>query len=126
MVSIARRNMFRQKGRFTATAIGIAASIMLILFGVGMSVGIWDSMVTIVDHSKADIWVLNTQNVDLAQGQSTIQENVLTKIEGINGVKSVTPLVYSSNVAEKAGQKQTVQIVSAEGSNGPVYPWNLI
>ena len=72
MVSIARRNMFREKGRFAVTAIGIAASIMLILFGVGMSIGIWDSMVTVVDHSNADIWVLNSQNVDLAQGQSIL------------------------------------------------------
>jgi ABC-type transport system involved in Fe-S cluster assembly fused permease/ATPase subunit len=34
MVSIARANMFHEKGRFTVTAIGIAPSIMLILFGV--------------------------------------------------------------------------------------------
>ncbi len=126
MVSIARRNMFREKGRFTATAIGIAASIMLILFGVGMSTGIWDSMVTIVDHSNADIWVLNSQSVDLAEGQSTIHENVLTSIEGINGVQNVTPLVYSSSVAEKAGAKQTVQIVGVAGSNSLIYPWNII
>ena len=126
MVSIARRNMFREKGRFAVTAIGIAASIMLILFGVGMSMGIWDSMVTVVDHSNADIWVLNSQNVDMAQGQSTIQQNVLTRIESISGVQNVTPLVYSAYVAEKGSAKQTVQIVGVDGSNSLIDPWNLV
>ena len=117
--------MFREKGRFTVTALGIAASIMLILFGVGMAVGIWDSMVTVVDHSNADIWVLNSQNVDLAQGQSILPENILTQIQAINGVKSVAPLIYSPSIAEKAGSKQTVEIVGVDTSNGLVLPWNL-
>jgi putative ABC transport system permease protein len=126
MVSIARRNIFREKGRFAVTAIGIAASIMLILFGVGMAVGIWDSMITVVDHSNADIWVLNSQNVDLVQGQSILQENVLTQIQAVNGVKSVAPLIYSLSIAEKAGAKQTVEIVGVDASSGLVLPWNLV
>ncbi|MGD0645866.1 MAG: ABC transporter permease [Candidatus Bathyarchaeia archaeon] len=126
MVSIARRNLLHEKGRFTATAIGIAASIMLVLFGVGMSMGIWDSMVTVVDHSNADIWVMNSQNVDLVQGQSILPQNMLTQIAGINGVKTVIPLIYSSSIAEKAGAKQTVEIVGVDGSNALVAPWSLI
>lgn len=126
MVSIARKNLFHEKGRFTVTAIGIAASIMLILFGVGMSAGIWDSMVTIVDHSHGDIWVLNSQNSDLAEGVSILPQNVSGQIETLNGVKTVDSLVYSTSVAEKAGAKQTVQIVGVEGSNGLISPWNMI
>jgi putative ABC transport system permease protein len=126
MVSIARRNIFREKGRFAVTAIGIAASIMLILFGVGMAVGIWDSMVRVVDHSNAEIWVLNSQNMDLAQGESILPENVLTQIQAVNGVKSVAPLIYSTNIAEKAGTKQTIEIVGVDTSNELVLPWNLV
>jgi putative ABC transport system permease protein len=126
MVSIARKNLFREKGRFSATAIGIAASIMLILFGVGMAVGIWNSMVTVVDHSNANIWVLNSQNVDLAEGQSVLQENVVGQIQALSGVKAVTPLVYSPSIAEKAGAKQTVEIVGVDPSNGLILPWNMI
>ena len=125
MVSIARKNLFREKGRFSATAIGIAASIMLILFGVGMAVGIWDSMVTVVDHSNANIWVLNSQNVDLVEGQSVLQENVIGQIQALSGVRAVTPLVYSPSIAEKAGEKQTVEIVGVDPSNGLILPWNL-
>ena len=126
MVSIARRNMFREKGRFTVTAVGIAASIMLILFGVGMAVGIWGSMVTVVDHSKADIWVLNSQNVDLAQGESILPESMLTQIQAINGVKSISPLIYSPSIAEKAGAKQTIEIVGVDTSSGLVLPWSMV
>ena len=126
MVSIARRNIFREKGRFTITALGIAASIMLILFGVGMAVGIWDSMVTVVDHSNADIWVLDSQNVDLAEGQSILPQNVLSQIQATNGVKSVAPLIYSSSIAEKASAKQAIEIVGVDTSNGLVLPWNLV
>jgi len=126
MVSIARRNLFHEKGRFAATALGIAASIMLVLFGVGMAIGIWNSMVTVVDHSSADIWVLNSQNADLAQGQSIIPASVIVQIQGLNGVKSATPLIYSTSIAENGGEKQTVQVVGINGSNGPVSPWHLI
>ena len=125
MVSIARRNMFHEKGRFAVTALGIAASIMLILFGVGMAVGIWDSMVTVVDHSSADIWVLNSQNVDLAQAESVLPENLLTQIQAVTGVKSAAPLIYSPSIAERAGAKQTVEIVGVDTTSGLVLPWNL-
>ena len=126
MVSIARRNIFHEKGRFSVTTIGIAASIMLILFGVGMAVGIWGSMVTVVDHSNADIWVLNSQNADLAQGESILPESMLTQIQAINGVKSVAPLIYSPSIAEKSGAKQTIEIVGVDTSNGLVLPWNIV
>lgn len=126
MVSIARRNLFREKGRFAVTSLGIAASIMLILFGVGMCIGIWDSMVTVVDHSNADIWVMNSQNVDLVQGQSLLPQTVLTQVQAVKGVQSATPLIYSSTIAEKGSQKQTVEIIGINNSNGIIYPWNMV
>lgn len=98
---------------------------MLILFGIGMSVGIWDSMVTIVDHSSGNIWVLNSQNTDLAQGQSIIPESVIPQIAAVNGVKSVTPLIYSSCIAEKGAAKQTIEMVGVE-AGGLLSPWNMI
>jgi len=67
MVSITRKNLFHDKGRFLITAIGIAASLMLIFFGLGMAIGTVDSMVSIIDHSQADIWVLNEGSTDLVQ-----------------------------------------------------------
>lgn len=126
MVSIARKNLFRQKGRFAGTSLGIAASIMLILFGVGMCIGIWNSMVTVVDHSNADIWVMNSQNVDLVQGQSVLPQNVLAQVQAVQGVQSATPLVYSNTIAEKGSQKQTIEIVGIDNSNGLIYPWSMV
>ena len=126
MVSIARKNLFREKGRFTGTSLGIAASIMLILFGVGMSIGIWNSMVTVVDHSNADIWIMNSQNVDLVQGQSLLPRTMLAQVQSVNGVRIATQLVYSTAIAEKGSQKQTIQILGVDNSNGLIYPWDMV
>lgn len=126
MVSIAQKNLFHDKGRFAITIIGIAASLMLIFFGLGMTIGTVDSMVSIIDHSEADIWVLSEGTMDLIQEQSIIQENVLSDIERTEGIKSLHRLIYYANMVEKDSIRQPVTIVGIDVSSTVVAPWNLI
>ncbi len=122
MVSIARRNLFHDKGRFSITVIGIAASLVLIFFGIGMGLGTVDTMVSIIDHTEADIWVLNEGNVDLIQQVSVVQD-VSSEIAEIEGVKNVYRLVYTQSMMENEGRKQGVFIVGITQKAGL---WDLI
>lgn len=126
MVSIARKNLFHDKGRFTITVIGLVASLMLIFFGLGMAIGTLDSMVTIINHSGADIWVMPKGTTDLAQGQSIIQKDVLADIEKIDGIKSVNQLIYSPNLAEKGNSKLAVIVVGIDVASAVPAPWDII
>ncbi|MGD2249283.1 MAG: ABC transporter permease [Candidatus Methanofastidiosia archaeon] len=87
-----------------------------------MAIGTVDTMVSIIDHSKADIWVLNEGNEDLIQ-QLSIIEDVSSEISEIEGVKKVYKLIYSQNMMGKEGQKQAVMIVGITQGMGS---WNLI
>lgn len=75
-------------------------------------------MVSIIDTSKADIWVLNEGNEDLIQ-QTSVIKDVSSKIAEIEGVKNAYKLIYSQNMIERNGLKQAVIIVGITENVGP-------
>ena len=58
MVSIARKNLFHNPVRLIITLMGLTASLFLILSAMGMFIGILDDSGTIMNHTDADMLVL--------------------------------------------------------------------
>ena len=125
MVSIARKNLFHDRGRFAITVIGIAASLMLIFFGLGMAVGTVDTMVSIVDHANADIWVVQEGNKEMLN-PSVIRGNVTEDIHKITGVKGIYKLIYSQSKIEKGGTQLNGMIVGFNLNESTGLPWGLV
>jgi putative ABC transport system permease protein len=124
MVSIARKNLFHDRGRLAITLIGLAASLILILFSTGMCIGTLDTMVVIVDRTDADIWVMQEGNKSM-MSPSIIQEGVTEEIKQIEGVKSIHKLVFNDDKLEKDNIQMLSSLVGFDLQSKVGAPWNL-
>jgi putative ABC transport system permease protein len=125
MVSIARKNLFHDKGRFAITLTGLVASLTLILFGMGMFIGTIDESVVIMDHTSADIWVVQEGNKDILT-LSTIRDKRDNRVKAIQGVKSTHRLIYSPANVKRAKTLSPVMIVGLDLRTGVGAPWKLV
>jgi len=124
MVSIARKNLFHDKGRLAITLTGLAASLILILFSSGMSIGTLDTMVVIIDQTDADIWVMQQGNKSL-MSPSVIQDSAIDKIKKIDGVRNVEKLIFADVKLEKGKTQMLSSLVGFSLKNKVGKPWNL-
>ncbi|MBD3189388.1 MAG: FtsX-like permease family protein [Candidatus Heimdallarchaeota archaeon] len=126
MVSIARKNLAHDKRRFIITVIGISASLLLIFFGLGMNFGTINSMLSITDHSQADIWVVNEGVESLLDEPSYINESLITEISNIEGVKSVHSLIYTNIMLAKNDTRLASILVGTDFTANIIEPWKLL
>lgn len=126
MVSIARKNLFGDKGRLAIILIGLATAIVMILYGFGSITGTINESVGLIDKIDADIWIMGEGNTDILTN-SIIAEDKIEDIREIEGVQSVNKLIYSVNKIEK-GDKQLreIFIIGFELDSNIGLPWNLI
>lgn len=125
MVSIARKNLFHDPGRLVITLLGLTASLVLILFAMGTFIGTLDESVTIVNHTDADIWVLQKGNKEIL-GPSIFEDIVLKDIERMPEVGSAHKLVFSNNLIEKDGRKMGVMLVGFNMKDKVGAPWDIV
>lgn len=56
--TLALQNLFHDRLRFIATVIGIVFSIVLVTVQMGLYLGFWRIVTTIIDHASADLWIM--------------------------------------------------------------------
>lgn len=117
MVSIARKNLFHDKGRLATTLIGLAAALVLILLGMGMFVGTLDESVVIVDAMSAEIWAAQA-GVDTVIDRSQIPAGAFEAIAQVRGVERAYPLIYTSGQVERGARQTEVMVVGLDQDGG--------
>lgn len=125
MVSIARKNLFHDKGRLAITLIGIGASVLLILFSMGMFIGTIDEAVYIIDNNpKSEVWVVQ-DNATSVLGSSVIQDSVIPKIKELDDVEDVNELIYMQGVVEEKNEQVLAMITGFSIDKKVGGPWEL-
>lgn len=123
MVSIARKNLFHDKGRLIITLFGLAVVLVMALAGTGMATGTLDGMTLIIDKSPADLWVLQDGNRDL-MNPSVVSDTAVSKIKKTDGVAGVHRLIAGQAKAERNGRQFYVYVVGSDAGEAGK-PWDL-
>lgn len=125
MASLAIRNLFHDKVRFAVTLVGIVFSVVLSSIQLGLFVGFQAATASIVENSKADLWVTSKNLVSVEDG-SAFNENKFYKVIGTTGVKSATKnLVTFANWKKSNGALVGIELVGFDLSSEMLRPWNL-
>lgn len=125
MVSVARKNLFHDRGRLAITLIGIAASVLLILFSMGMFYGTINEAVYIIDNNpEVKVWVVQ-DNAKSVTGSSMVTEDSVKEIEKIDGVKKVHSLIYMQGIVEEDGVQVLSMITGFKPEDEVGGPWEL-
>ncbi|MCB9265213.1 MAG: ABC transporter permease [Lewinellaceae bacterium] len=126
--------MFRQALQFInydkPKAFGATLGVLVAIFLIGQQAGIFifltSLMTTLVDNSKADIWVVNDKARD-ANRLGQVDMRYARELKSIPGVDIVSPLVLAgANAKLRNGEQLPVQLVGVEAPEFLLEPWRVI
>jgi putative ABC transport system permease protein len=129
MWSLARKLLFHDRLRFAVAIAGVSVSVMLVLVQVGLYFGFMDTASSLIDASKADLWVGKRGNESF-EFATPMDERVVYKIASVPGVERTERVLMNFAQFKLAdGGDLGVQVVGVETTPGyaPLLaPWNVV
>ena len=123
---LASRNLFQDRLRFIATAVGIVFSVVLVMVQMGLYSGFGHMVTTMIDHADADLWVMR-KGTKCFEDPSLLSATKGKDIEAVPGIAKVTPLMIGfSNWHLPSGEMTPVFLVGSNLSEHVLLPWNVV
>jgi putative ABC transport system permease protein len=124
--TLASRNLFQDRLRLVATLIGIVFSVVLVMIQLGLYVGFGRMVTTMIDHAPADLWIVS-KGAKSFEDISLLETNIRDKVQMIDGVSEVIPVVIGFSVwTLPKGGMTPVFVVGSDLKAGGLQPWHLV
>jgi len=129
MWSLARKLLFHDRLRFAVAIAGVSVSVMLVLVQVGLYFGFMDTASSVIDASRAHLWVGKKGNESF-EFATPFDERAFYKVASVPGVARTERVLMNFAQFKLAdGGDLGVQVVGVETTPGrrPLLgPWNVI
>ena len=129
MWNLARKLLLHDRLRFAVAIAGVSVSVMLVLVQVGLYYGFMDTASSIIDASKADLWVGKKGNESF-EFATPFDERAYYRVSSVPGVAHAERMLMSFAQFKLAdGGDLGVQVVGIETAPGyaPLLaPWNVV
>jgi putative ABC transport system permease protein len=104
--------------RMSLTVGGIALCAVLMLFLLSIYRGVADGSVQYIRHNKTDLWVLQENATNILRGSSILSTGHGVLLGGIDGVRSVSPIVFLLSTIRTQDRVSTVYLTGYDPSTG--------
>ena len=129
MWNLARKLLLHDRLRFAVAIAGVSVSVMLVLVQVGLYFGFMDTASSVIDASRADIWVGKRGNESF-EFATPYDDRNFYRVASIPGVAHAERMVMNFAQFKLAdGGDLGVQVVgidTAPGHRPLLAPWNVI
>ncbi len=129
MWNLARKLLLHDRLRFAVAIAGVSVSVMLVLVQVGLYFGFMDTASSLIDASRADIWVGKKGN-DSFEFATPFDERTYYKVASVPGVaRAERVLINFAQVKLPDGGDLGAQVVGVDYTPGVppmLAPWNVI
>jgi putative ABC transport system permease protein len=129
MWSLARKLLFHDRLRFAVAIAGVSVSVMLVLVQVGLYFGFMNTASSLIDASRADIWVGKKSN-DSFEFATPFDERTFYKVSSVTGVERTERVLINFAQFKLAdGGDLGAQVVGVDTTPGVqpmLAPWNVI
>ncbi len=129
MWTLARKLLLHDRLRFAVAIAGVSVSVMLVLVQVGLYFGFMNTASSLIDASRADLWVDKAGNESF-EFASPFDERTFYKVASVPGVERAERVLMNFAQFKLAdGGDLGVQVVGIETTPGRVpllAPWNVI
>ena len=129
MWSLAKKLLLHDRLRFAVAIAGVSVSVMLVLVQVGLYFGFMDTASSLIDASRADLWVGKAGNESF-EFASPFDERALYKVASVPGVERTERVLMNFAQFKLAdGGDLGVQIVGIETTPGRaplLAPWHVV
>ncbi len=125
-MSLALRNLLQDRLRFALSVVGIALSVMLILFLLGLRAGFFEGSRAYLAHSQGSVVVMppGVENTLAAGTGQYLAGGTTEEIAGSPGVARVVPVLATRAMPELHGKKESVFLIGYDPALGGG-PWDL-
>ena len=124
--TLAFRNLFHDRLRFTATVIGIVFSIVLVTVQMGLYLGFGQMVTTMIDHASADLWIV-PKGTKCFEDPSLLDTRQRSRALSVAGTAEAIPVVIGfADWRTPAGSSTPVFVVGSDLRSGGLEPWNVV
>jgi putative ABC transport system permease protein len=124
--TLAFRNLFHDRIRLAVTMVGILFSIVLVAVQLGLYLGARNIIVSMIDRSEGDLWVMAYGTKNFEEGQPINARERFTALS-IPGVAKAVPLIVSfTDWRKPSGGATLVVVIGSDVEDGGLRPWNVV
>lgn len=123
-MSLARRNLFKDKTRMALSIGGVALAVMLILVLNGFLAGMYRQITSYLDHTPGTVVVAQKDVVNLLGATSLLPDGIVSQVKAVRGVREAAPILSQFVILDLHGKKQPVYMVGYDPDLGGG-PWEL-
>ncbi len=129
MWNLARKLLLHDRLRFAVAIAGVSVSVMLVLVQVGLYYGFMDTASSIIDASKADLWVGKKGNESF-EFATPYDDRTYYRVASVPGVAHAERVLMNFSQFKLAdGSDLGIQVIGIETAPGHrplLAPWNVI
>jgi len=118
MISIARKNLLRDKPKLLVSVGGVALSTLLILALFGIYFGIAAQARSLPLNAGAQYWVVQKGTSDLFHTVSLLPSGMEKRLRVIPGVTQASSIINHATKVEARGQKFTAAVIGYDTASG--------
>jgi len=123
MTRLAIRNLFQNRTRLIISVGGVALALMLILSLDGIVLWIQQRVTAYIDASGADVFVAQAGVRNMHMASSSLPADREALVAGVDGVESVTPILYATNVVAVGEERTIAYIIGLPSQTLAGGPW---
>jgi putative ABC transport system permease protein len=124
MMSLAGRNLLKDKTRMVLSVGGVALSVMLILVLNGFLTGMYRQITSYLDRSPGSVVVAQEDVVNLLGSTSLLPAGITSRVKAIRGIKEAIPILSQFVILDLHEKKQPAYMVGYDPDQGGG-PWDL-
>jgi ABC-type lipoprotein release transport system permease subunit len=125
MIQWAWKTLISQRGSVAGSALGIAAAFTLVIFFGAVFRGESSQIVAYPANIEPDVWVMQTGVNNMHMAASFLWDWKADRIEAMDDVKKVTPILYMNTVISAGGQEAFAFIVGLLPGDDRAGPWQM-
>lgn len=123
-IPVAFKNLRADKVRFLINVLGVAFAVLLICFQLSVLKGTRTQITSYIDHTGADLWVMQ-KGVDDLVATSVLPSESVDEVRNMEGVKKATGIYAIYTLLEVNRVKSRVYVVGYDTASGDGGPWKL-
>jgi putative ABC transport system permease protein len=126
MTWLAVRNLFQNPLRLTLSVGGVALAFLLMLSLDAVFTGVERQITAYIDYSNADVWVSQSGVRNMHMASSSLPAEVMTEVEAADGVESVIPVLYVTNVISVNDDRYVAYIIGVPDDAQAGGAWDIV
>ena len=123
-MSLARRNLLRDRTRLALSVLGVALAVMLMLLLNGLLGGMYTQIGAYLDHSPGSVVVAQTGVRNLLGATSIVPPGTVDRVRSEVGVARAIPIISQFVILDIKGRKQPTYMIGYDSAQGGG-PWQL-